>query len=135
MHPSAPEQIRKWIARRPQWLEVRELTSQVKPDLSRRLDLGEAQAIQLAIEMKERFILIDERRGRQMAVDRGLAVVGTLGILLQSFRQRLIDNPIGVLGELRAAHFRVSRRLAKEFEEEVRVIQRGITSADAEPSA
>jgi predicted nucleic acid-binding protein len=112
---STPATVRQWMAARPAWLEVR--TSR-RPDLelSTRLDAGEAEAIQLALDLRADFLLIDERRGRNIATERGLAVIGVLGILLESYRQRRIDSPLEALAQLRTAGFHVSSRLVREFE-------------------
>ncbi len=64
MHTSAPDRTRRWMRQRSEWLEVRDLSSPPKPDLARRLTRGEAEAIQLAIDLHADFLLIDERRGR-----------------------------------------------------------------------
>jgi len=40
-------------------------------ELARRLDQGEAEAIQLAIDLRADFLLIDELRGRSIAAARG----------------------------------------------------------------
>jgi predicted nucleic acid-binding protein len=88
--------------------------------LARRLDRGEAQAIQLAIDLRADFLLMDERRGRQIAAAQGVTVIGVLGILLDSHRQALIQNPFEIVAELRSTGFRVSLRLLREFEEQIR---------------
>ena len=58
-------------------------------DLLRHLDAGEVQAIACAVELKCP-VLIDERKGRQMAVARGVPIVGVLGILLLAKQKGLI---------------------------------------------
>ena len=83
--------------------------------MARRLDPGEAEAIQLAIDVRADFLLIDERRGRQMAAGRGVTVIGALAIVLESYRRNYVDDPLQLLEELRAARFRVSRRLVRGF--------------------
>ena len=116
-HSSCPEMVQKWMAHAPAWLETRDLARSPESEFVRLLDQGEAEAIQLAIDLKADYLLIDERRGRQIATARGLTVIGALGILIESHRQGRIQNPSDILGELRAARFRVSRRLVQEFEE------------------
>jgi len=66
----APEAVRQWMARRPAWLEVRS-SRPPNSELARRLDQGEAEAIQLAIDLRADFLLIDELRGRSIAAARG----------------------------------------------------------------
>lgn len=55
------------------------------------LDAGEAEALALAEEIKASAVLIDEAAGRASAVQNGLPVIGTLGILLRAKERGLID--------------------------------------------
>ncbi|MGB3237393.1 MAG: hypothetical protein WBB29_03795 [Geitlerinemataceae cyanobacterium] len=45
------------------------------------IDLGEAEAIILALQIKADLLLMDERRGRTLAIQYGLNVTGLLGVL------------------------------------------------------
>jgi predicted nucleic acid-binding protein len=119
IHPSAPAATRQWIAERPEWLEVQVLSHDPEVELVPQLDQGECEAIQLAMDIQADFLLIDERRGRKMATDRGITVVGILGILIESCRRGHVQNPVEILQQLRKAGFRVSRRLAIEFEKQI----------------
>jgi len=49
------------------------------------IDAGEIEAISLAIELDLKLI-IDERKGRQIAISQGLDVIGVLGILIENYR-------------------------------------------------
>jgi len=59
----------------------------------------------------------------KIAAARGLTVVGILGILLESYRQRRINDPLEILAELRANRFYISLRLIGEFERLASLIQ------------
>jgi uncharacterized protein len=50
--------------------------------LEQQLDAGEAEAIALAIGKQADLLLLDERRGRMIARQLGIAVTGLLGVLL-----------------------------------------------------
>jgi predicted nucleic acid-binding protein len=54
-------------------------TPKVVADLQ--LDPGETEAIALALEMPRTALLVDDRRGRKAAEERGIFVVGTIAIL------------------------------------------------------
>ncbi|MBI2298876.1 MAG: DUF3368 domain-containing protein [Armatimonadetes bacterium] len=58
------------------------------------LHAGEEQAIALALRLRAQFVVLDERPGRRAAVEQGLVVTGTVGVLV---RARLR----GLLAELR----------------------------------
>jgi predicted nucleic acid-binding protein len=70
--------------------------------LKQHLDAGESEAIALAIEMQADQLLLDERRGRMIAKQQGVRVMGLLGVLLVAKRQGLLETVRPVLYDLRA---------------------------------
>ncbi len=68
--------------------------------LAGQLDLGEAEAIALALEQRADLLLVDERRGRAVATSFGVKVVGLLGVLLEAKRKRLVPSLRPVLDDL-----------------------------------
>jgi predicted nucleic acid-binding protein len=102
-----PEVVRRWVAQLPGWIEIRTPT-----DVQRdpKLDPGEADAIALAEELHADALLIDEKRGRQAALQRGIAAYGTLAVLEAAAAKGLLDLPT-VFGSLNSTNFRASRRL------------------------
>ena len=59
-------------------------------DLEFQLDLGEAESIVLALEVKADYLLIDEKKGRSIAREQGLKIIGLLGILILAKQNGLI---------------------------------------------
>ena len=64
------------------------------------LDRGEAEAIELAKELRADRLLIDERKGRLLAVREGVPVIGLLGVLLLAKRRGLIKSARALLDRL-----------------------------------
>jgi predicted nucleic acid-binding protein len=56
------------------------------------LDAGELQVLLLARELAADWVLLDERLGRRVAQAMGLAVKGTIGVLLTAFHAGLMDR-------------------------------------------
>jgi predicted nucleic acid-binding protein len=86
-HPSAPVEVRQWLGNRPAWLELRRVISAAP---IRGLDAGEAEALQLAEELKADAILLDDGPARLEARRRGLRLLGTLGVIELAARKGLV---------------------------------------------
>ena len=84
--------------------------------LSRSLDAGESEAIVLAKEMKLSLI-IDEKKGRKIANNMGVNIMGFLGILLLNHKKKCLqeDEILEVYYLAKEASFRVSERLEEQF--------------------
>lgn len=68
---------------------------------SARLDLGESDAISLTMELKADLLLIDERKGRQVASQLGIRFSGILGVLVRAKQASLIPDAKALLLRLR----------------------------------
>jgi len=98
------------MASRPNWLEFREVTS--TPAELRQLDDGEREAIALAQITGTPLILLDEKKGRQAARERGLTVAGTLGVIDLAARRGLVSL-LDALKNLERTTFRASPQLIR----------------------
>lgn len=108
LDPDAPPVLQQWIAKPPSWLTVQ--TVPIIDTTLSSLDPGEQAAITLAQTLPADLLIIDERLGRQIAEERGIAIIGTLGILDDAADQGLI-NLAEVIAQLQQTNFRVSRRI------------------------
>jgi len=112
-HPAAPELVRDWAAAPPGWLKIH--PDPVEPDQTlAALDPGERTALRLAGQLRSDMILLDEAAARAAAVQRGLKVSGTLGVLCDAAQARLLQLPVA-LDLLRKTNFRASPQLWKSL--------------------
>ena len=76
----------------PAFIEVKEVSSsKLLEELKLLLDLGESEAIALAVDLKSKLI-IDERKGRKIAVNMGIAITGLLGIVYLNIKNSFISK-------------------------------------------
>jgi uncharacterized protein len=81
--------------------------------LKTQLDDGEAEAIALALEMDDVFIILDDLSARRVAKQLNLKVIGTVGMLLRAKQQNVIDEIKPLLAALNAADFRISEAIVQ----------------------
>jgi len=72
------------------WIEVSSFTP-VKGVIPYILDPGESSAIALALN-ENSLLIIDEKKGRRIAVTAGLKITGTAGILIAAKRRNIIQK-------------------------------------------
>lgn len=85
IEPSIPEL--------PDWIVVESVWAPPQQPLRGNLDEGEQAAIELALAQSVDALLIDDLKGRVAAMEAGLNVTGTVGIVIAAKRLGLI--PIG----------------------------------------
>jgi predicted nucleic acid-binding protein len=79
-----------------------------------KLDVGEREAIQLALELGINTVLLDETDGRQEAENLHLEVRGTLGILERGAKLGKINFRLA-LSKLEQSNFRMSPAVRAAF--------------------
>ena len=60
------------------------------------LDLGESQAIALALQEKAHYFLTDDLDARSISKDYGIEAHGTAGIILRAFRNKIINKKTAI---------------------------------------
>jgi predicted nucleic acid-binding protein len=112
---AAPEVVRTWISRPPDWLTICSVDPVMRDDLRwRMLDSGERAAIALAFSRQPAILLLDERHGTRVARTLGLAALGTLGVLDEAARRHLISLP-EMIERLKATSFRYPRSVVERL--------------------
>ncbi len=116
IYPPVPGTIEVQVA---PWIEVRQVIDHSVIEHLQgkvRLDLGESEAIALALELNAELLLIDERRGRTEADRLGVRITGLLGILVEAKRKNLIVAVKPLMNAMIAmSNFRVSSALYNQI--------------------
>ena len=103
-----PPKVKQWSNSPPAWLKVAAPSTRLP--FTARLDAGEADALSLAKEMGISHVLIDERRGRKVAIQEGLIPIPTLTILEEAAEDNLIHLPTAI-ASLRTTSIRIPNDL------------------------
>jgi predicted nucleic acid-binding protein len=109
-HVRTPPGVRHWIQTLPYWATIQ---SPKQTDPAIHLGLGEREAIALALELKAAQLLIDDRAARRIAIQRGLLIAGTVGVMEQAAASRLL-NLSEAIQKLLNTNFRINPDVVRE---------------------
>ena len=90
-----------------EWVEVRAPRSVAAVPLVSDLGPGETQVLALALESSEPLALFDDALARRVAATLGIAVEGTLGLLLDAKKAGLLTSVRPLLDRLQSLGFRL----------------------------
>ncbi len=80
------------------------------------VDEGEASAMALYLEQtKDALLVIDERKGRIIAQDLGIKIIGTIGIIIKAKEKGIITNLSEIIERLEQTDFRLSPKLKQQL--------------------
>jgi predicted nucleic acid-binding protein len=110
--PSVAKEVEPTIARLPDWVEVKPLKLPRRPDtVSGSIGPGEHDVISLGLELSAARLILDERPARRLAASLGLAVIGTVGLLLAAKDRGFLVKIKPELDRLLAARFFMDQEL------------------------
>jgi len=98
----------------PEWIDIKEVKD-VLFQATLDVDLGEASAIALAIELGTALIVLDDDKARKKARKLQLNITGTLGLFLKAKREGIIPDVRSILNKVQATNFRYSESVFNEI--------------------
>ena len=96
----------------PGWFEIKQPADKnYQSIIEASVDKGEASAIALAIESDDCLLIIDDLKGRKFALQLGLTIIGTIGIIVDAKLTGIIPSVIPVLAKIKDTNFRITEQL------------------------
>lgn len=114
-HQAGRESIKQALSQG--WIQIESATpSDLARNLASSLDAGEAEAIALASQSAAALLIMDESAGRAAARNLGIAMTGTLGVLLKEKREGRLPSMGEEMDRLVTdAGFFISGRVRQSF--------------------
>lgn len=81
------------------------------------LDIGETEAIILSDNLHADFLLMDEAKGRKVAIQMGIRVMGTVGVMLLAYESGILSGKTikSAVDLLRNANRHISEKLFEQL--------------------
>jgi predicted nucleic acid-binding protein len=99
----------------PEWILIKEIKNVSMADkLKLILDAGEASAISLALETENSVLIIDEKKGRKVARELNVTIIGTLKVLLIAKNKGVIRSVKEITDDLQKHSFRFNKTIVEE---------------------
>jgi len=99
----------------PEWISIHDIKdSHSQKILETQIDRGEASAIALALEIPDSLIILDDFKGRKVAVKLGLKITGTIGVIIKAKLLGIIPSIKPLFLKIRLTNFRLSDEIEKQ---------------------
>ncbi len=99
----------------PEWVIVKAAVNQhYEHILALQVDIGEASAIALAIESEQCVLIVDDYKARKLAINLGLKITGTLGIIIKAKIKGIIPSIKPIIDKIRDTDFRLSDEIIQQ---------------------
>lgn len=100
----------------PDWIAVRQIANKNQYlELAKNLGKGEASSITLALEFEGSLLIIDERKGRKVAEELKIEIIGSLGVLIKAKEKRVIKSVKEILDLIDKTNFRISESIKEKI--------------------
>ena len=110
-----PQAVASEIGEVPKWVEIIAVKeSPAIPFFPPRIHQGEAEVILAGLQNPGAILIFDDWYARQLAIQHGLGVIGTIGLVLRAKRMGQIRAISPIITELSEAGFRLSKSVADE---------------------
>ena len=105
----------------PDWVLIKaSLNTHYQQILELQIDKGEASAIALAIEVDNSLLILDDYKARRIAVNLGLTITGTIGVIIKAKLNGIIPSIKPYLEKLKNTNFRLSEDVLQKALQEAR---------------
>lgn len=104
----------------PAWVDIKSVDDNTTlATYAEKVDLGEASAIALALELPSPLLILDDLKGRNLAFQLKLKFTGTLGVLVLAKQTGIIDELKPYFEKIRQTDFRISPGLLQTILESI----------------
>lgn len=104
--------LQRSSAKLPHWFELKDpIDKNYQTIIEASVDKGEASAIALAIELADCLLIIDDLKGRKLAHQLGLTIIGTIGIIVDAKLVGIIPSVKSILVKIKSTNFRITEQL------------------------
>jgi predicted nucleic acid-binding protein len=106
---TTPEIAREFGIKLPNWVEIKPVVNRkLIKKYTQKVDIGEASAIALSLEVPSALLTLDDLKGRKLALQLNLKHTGTLGILILAKQTGIIPSLQPFFEKVSHTNFRIS---------------------------
>ena len=100
----------------PLWIKIEKVKDKkYQKFLETQIDLGEASAVALAMEMDSPLLLLDDLKARKLATKLHIKFTGTLGVINKAKQIGVLEEVRPIIEKLMETDFRISENIIEEI--------------------